>query len=87
MIHSNGQPHLVPLHDLSYAYNLFFWVPNDRWPGLDDRLFPLILYPFISGFLLLHAVYGCFLFVHAFNKNGDSKLEVQSHRFVADFAR
>jgi hypothetical protein len=40
------KPHLVPTHDLSYAYNLFvLGFPTIASLVLDDRLFPAILYP------------------------------------------
>jgi hypothetical protein len=51
------QPHLVPLHDLSHAYNLFV-------PGLDDRLFLSILYSVRICVLTLCMWFTVFSFVH-----------------------
>jgi hypothetical protein len=76
------RPHLVPLHNLSHAYNLFV-------PGLDDRLLLSVLYSVLFCVLTLCMVYGCFLSyigVHALNEAGDLKLDAQSHRFVADLS-
>lgn len=74
------QPHLVPLHDLSHAYNLFV-------PGLDDRLFLSILYSLRICVLTL----ACGLWLFSFrtslaNTLGDLKLDAQSHRFVSDLS-
>jgi hypothetical protein len=77
------QPHLVPLHDLSHAYNLFV-------PGLDDRLFLSVLYSLRICVLTLcmwfTVVFISYIGVHAFNEVGDMKLDAQSHRFVADLS-
>jgi len=70
--------HMISFTHITYS----FWVPND---GLAIACFSRTVPPFVSEFLLLHAVYRCFLFELTYKLSPGMTLEAHSHRFVIDF--